>query len=58
MLYGIIDIGSNTIRMNIYKIEGHNFNLLLSKKEAVGLVQYVKKKRDVARGSRSVGRVS
>lgn len=43
MLYGIIDIGSNTIRMNIYKIEGHHFNLLLSKKEAVGLVQYVKK---------------
>ena len=43
MLYGIIDIGSNTIRMNIYKIDGHQFHLLLSKKEAVGLVQYVKK---------------
>ena len=43
MLYGIIDIGSNTIRMNIYKIDGHQFDLLLSKKEAVGLVQYVKK---------------
>lgn len=43
MLYGIIDIGSNTIRMNIYKVEGKSFDLLLSKKEAVGLVQYVKK---------------
>ena len=43
MLYGIIDIGSNTIRMNIYKIDGLRFHLLLSKKEAVGLVQYVKK---------------
>lgn len=43
MLYGIIDIGSNTIRMNIYKIDGRQFHLLLSKKEAVGLVQYVKK---------------
>ena len=39
MLYGIIDIGSNTIRMNIYKIDGRQFHLLLSKNEAVGLVQ-------------------
>lgn len=43
MLYGIVDIGSNTIRMNIYKIDERQFHLLLSKKEAVGLVQYVKK---------------
>lgn len=43
MIYGIIDIGSNTIRLNIYKIEGETFDLLLSKKEAAGLVQYIKK---------------
>ncbi|WP_297237462.1 hypothetical protein [uncultured Faecalicoccus sp.] len=43
MTYGIIDIGSNTIRLNIYKIEGRKFELLMSKKESAGLVQYVKK---------------
>lgn len=45
MTYGIIDIGSNTIRLNIYKIKGDSFELLLSKKEAAGLVQYVKKEK-------------
>ena len=45
MTYGIIDIGSNTIRLNIYKIKGESFELLLSKKEAAGLVQYVKKEK-------------
>lgn len=43
MLYGIIDIGSNTVRLNIYKVKGKEFEVLVSKKEAVGLVQYVKK---------------
>ena len=43
MTVGIVDVGSNTIRMNIYKIENQNFEELLSKKEAVGLVSYIKK---------------
>lgn len=45
MTYGIVDIGSNTIRMNIYKIYEKDFKLLLSKKESVGLVSYIKKKK-------------
>lgn len=44
MNQGIIDIGSNTIRLNVYKIEEKKFALLFSKKESVGLVSYVKKR--------------
>ena len=43
MTIGIVDVGSNTIRMNIYKINENTFEELLSKKEAVGLVSYIKK---------------
>lgn len=45
MIHGIIDIGSNTIRLNTYKIIDSKFELLFSKKENVGLVSYVKKKQ-------------
>lgn len=44
-MIGIVDVGSNTIRMNIYKIENKTFCLLMSKKETVGLVSYIKKKK-------------
>ena len=45
MIHGVIDIGSNTIRLNVYRIkERRNFELLFSKKEAVGIVSYIKKK--------------
>lgn len=50
MLVGIVDVGSNTIRMNIYRIENQTFENLLSKKEAVGLVAYIKKKRYTKEG--------
>ena len=42
--YAIIDIGSNTVRMNLYQVKDENFSLLVSKKSAVGLASYVKKK--------------
>lgn len=42
MMYGIVDVGSNTVRMNIYKVEGDKMGVVLSKKEAVGLASYVK----------------
>lgn len=45
MTYGIIDIGSNTVRLNIYQIKDKNYVLLLSKKEAIGLVAYIQKKK-------------
>lgn len=41
MICAIIDIGSNTMRMSVYKIEGRQFNVLLSKKETAGLANYI-----------------
>ena len=40
LLYGIIDIGSNTIRMTIYQVEHLKSRVLLHKKDATGLVSY------------------
>lgn len=42
MLYGIIDIGSNTVRLNVYRSENHDINVMLSKKENLGLIFYIK----------------
>lgn len=42
MLYGIIDIGSNTIRMAIYLIEGSHIEMLMKTKHTVGLAGYLK----------------
>ncbi len=41
MTFGIIDIGSNTIRMNVYKLNGDDFTPLFSQSEAAGLVSYI-----------------
>ena len=43
MNIGIIDIGSNTIRLNVYESNEHSFHLLFSKKENVGLISYINK---------------
>lgn len=37
MIYGIIDVGSNTIRMSIFKYDGERLKLISNKKEIVGL---------------------
>ncbi len=37
MVYGIIDIGSNTIRLSIFKYDGERLKLVSNKKEIVGL---------------------
>ncbi|MEH6944888.1 Ppx/GppA phosphatase family protein [Bacillus sp. JJ722] len=42
MLYGIIDVGSNTIRLNIYSYENESVKSLLHKKTMGGLAGYVK----------------
>ncbi len=42
MLYGMIDIGSNTVRMAIYELEGERVEMILKKKHLVGLAAYVK----------------
>lgn len=41
-MYGVIDVGSNTVRLTIYKVEKGKAVLLLNKKKAVGLASYVK----------------
>ena len=41
-MYAIIDVGSNTVRLNIYKLENGRLNFVVSRKETVGLASYVK----------------
>lgn len=40
MLYGITDIGSNTIRLKIYRYENNKVQELFSKKKTAGLIAY------------------
>lgn len=42
MLYAMIDVGSNTIRMAIYEIDGERVEMLMKRKNPVGLASYVK----------------
>ncbi|BDZ68247.1 hypothetical protein [Methanobacterium ferruginis] len=44
MLYGIVDIGSNTVRLNVYNYENDKINIVLTRKENLGLVFYIKEK--------------
>lgn len=41
MMCGIVDLGSNTIRLSIYQYEGERFRLLLNQKTMAGLAGYV-----------------
>ena len=41
-MYGVIDIGSNTIRLCIYEAAGGDINLLFNNKNTAGLAGYVK----------------
>ena len=50
MMYAIIDVGSNSVRLNIYKNEEGRLSLVFSKKESVGLASYVKKGQMVPDG--------
>ena len=43
MLYGIVDIGSNTVRLNVYRCKDDDISVIFSKKENLGLVFYIKK---------------
>ena len=40
MRYGIIDIGSNTIRTVVYEVEGTDFSQLISEKDFSETVSY------------------
>ncbi len=57
MLYGIVDIGSNTVRLNIYDIINQEARFLLSKKYALGLVSYIKKGKLTKKGLEKLNNV-
>ncbi len=44
-MYAVIDIGSNTIRLVLYKIENNQIKSLLNKKSPAGLAGYINKDR-------------
>jgi exopolyphosphatase/guanosine-5'-triphosphate,3'-diphosphate pyrophosphatase len=44
MIYGVIDLGSNTVRLTVYECEADSFNILFSDKTMAGLAGYVEKK--------------
>lgn len=48
MLYGVIDVGSNSIRLSIYQVEGDTIKSLMNKKEMAGLASY-REKGELAR---------
>ncbi len=50
MLTGVIDLGSNTIRLSIYKCTKGKFSLLLNEKSFAGLAGYVQNGRLSAAG--------
>ena len=41
MKCGIVDVGSNTMRLSVYHYEGRQFKLLMNKKEMAGLASYI-----------------
>lgn len=41
MLYGIIDIGSNTVKMKVYRCENDDIKVMFSKKVNLGLIFYI-----------------
>lgn len=44
-MHAVIDIGSNTIRLNIYKVFEKNFTKILTNKSYAGLANYVENGR-------------
>ena len=47
-MYGVIDIGSNTIRLSVYKKTDSSLKLLFSNKNMAGLIAYVDKNGDLS----------
>ena len=56
-MYAVVDVGSNTVRLNIYKLEYGNLSLVLNKKESVGLASYVKNGQMMPSGINRVSQV-
>jgi exopolyphosphatase/guanosine-5'-triphosphate,3'-diphosphate pyrophosphatase len=43
MLYGVVDIGSNTVKLNVYNSQDNDISLEFSEKENLGLIFYISK---------------
>ena len=41
MLYGVVDIGSNTVRLNVYNSKDKDISVDFSEKENLGLLFYI-----------------
>lgn len=50
MLYGVIDLGSNTIRLTAYRVEKTSFKTLFNQKTMAGLAGYVDNKKLTKKG--------
>ena len=42
MIYAVIDIGSNTVRLSVYKVVGQKVSNLFNEKEQASLRSFVK----------------
>jgi len=49
-MHTIVDVGSNTVRMNVYDVKDSKLKILFSKKATVGLASYVKGRHMTAAG--------
>ena len=41
MLYGVVDIGSNTVKLNVYNSKDNDISVEFSEKENLGLIFYI-----------------
>lgn len=57
MMYGVIDIGSNTIRLNIYHVYKSGFKLILKNKIPTGLANYIESGKMNKSGIELAGKV-
>ena len=56
MKYAVADVGSNTVRLSVYRTEEKNFELLFTVKETVGLAGYIKEKKMSEEGMEQAAR--
>ncbi len=54
MLYGIVDIGSNTVKLTVYCCENDDMRVMFSKKENLALVFYIKKGKLTNKGIKKI----
>ena len=50
-LYSVIDIGSNTIRLVVYRVDGDGITAILNNKYTAGLAAYIGKDGLMAPGA-------